>query len=275
MKQHRTSRSFLSITLVLFLLSFSNFINAQISFYVDEDISYADLRIRIGEDVTMADIRVKIGEDVTMSDFSVGITNMRSKADFIITNSKFKADKTIKASESVSMADIRIRAGEDISMADVRIKIKESGSVDYYVYTENSFMNLNHLVIALLPVINMELDYALENIPTINSDGTGIGVPEEFSVIAHSVSTSIEAKSVLSKIGETQYSLANKNSILVVCRSGLMYPLNSNYDSIGELNSDVESQLNISGENFHVYIFQMKRDGSIIESQHINYKAED
>lgn len=275
MKQNLMLRKTLNRILIYLLILFSDSIEAQMSFYIDESISFADLRIKIGENISLADVRVKIGEDVTMADFSVGITNTKSNANFIITESKYRADKTIKAGESLSSPDIRIRAGESVSVADVRIKIKSSGTVDYLVYTENDDMSLYHLVIALLPAINKEFDYKLEGVPTLSESGMGFGVPIGFAVIAHSTSTSTEASRVLNKIAETPYSLASKNLILVVCRSGLDYPLNSNYESLGELNADADSQLNISGENFHVYIFQMNDDGSISESQHLDYKAND
>jgi hypothetical protein len=257
------------------ILASCSLLNAQISFYVDEDISYPDIRVRIGEDVTYPDVRIKIGETVSYSDFTVGITNNKSTANFIITTSKYGADKTIRAGDDVSYPDIRIRFGENTSYSDLSIKIKKSGSVDYIVYSEKEFVSMNDLIIALLPAINKQLDYKLEGIPTLSESGNGFGVPEDFAVIAHSVSTSSEARKVLSKIGESAYSLASKNLILVVCRSGLSYPMNSSYNSLSELNSDADSQLNISGDNFHVYIYQMDSDGTITERQHIDYKAED
>ena len=37
---------------------------SQISFYVDEDLSYPDISIRIGDDVSYPDVRVRIGENI-------------------------------------------------------------------------------------------------------------------------------------------------------------------------------------------------------------------
>lgn len=264
-----------SIFVIVLLLLCIKTLVGQITFYVDENISYPDISVKIGDNVSYPDVRIKIGENISYEDFTVGITNQKSQANFIITTSKYRADKTIRANENISYPDLRIKVGENISYPDVRIEIKKSGTVDYIVYTEKAFMTMEDLIIALLPAINKEMDYELEDIPTISGDGSGMGVPEEYSVIAHSLSTQSEARKVLSQIGETSYSLSTKNLVLVVCRSGLMFPLNSSYDSLGELNSDADSQLNISGENFHIYIFQMNNDGSFSENQHVNYKAED
>jgi hypothetical protein len=95
------------------------------------------------------------------------------------------------------------------------------------------------------------------------------------AVIAHSVSTSMEAREVLRRQGWTETSLRQADAILVVCRSGLSYPLSSSYDSIKELDEDAESQLNISGSNFHVYIYRINDDLSVDEIKHSHYPADD
>lgn len=95
------------------------------------------------------------------------------------------------------------------------------------------------------------------------------------AVIAHSVSTSMEAREVRRRQGWTETSLRQADAILVVCRSGLSYPLSSSYRSIKELDEDADSQLNISGSNFHVYIYRINDDLSVDEIKHIHYPAND
>jgi hypothetical protein len=110
----------------------------------------------------------------------------------------------------------------------------------------------------------------------------GLGTPKLYAqgrggvaVIAHSISTSSEARRVLRKMGWSETSnLRYASAILVVCRSGLMFPLNSNYDSFKDLDRDADSQMNMSGGEFHVYVYQFNSDLSVSESQHIHYKAD-
>jgi hypothetical protein len=110
----------------------------------------------------------------------------------------------------------------------------------------------------------------------------GLGAPKLYAqgrggvaVIAHSISTSSEARRVLRKMGWSETSnLRYASAILVVCRSGLMFPLNSNYDSFKDLDRAADSQMNISGDEFHVYIYRFNSDLSVSESQHIHYKAD-
>lgn len=94
------------------------------------------------------------------------------------------------------------------------------------------------------------------------------------AVIAHSVSTRMEAREVLRRQGWTETTnLRQADAILVVCRSGLSWPLNSSYNSIKELDKAADSQLNITGSNFHVYIYRINDDLSVNEIKHIHYPA--
>jgi hypothetical protein len=47
------------------------------------------------------------------------------------------------------------------------------------------------------------------------------------------------------------------------------------YDSYGELKDDAENQLNISGSNYHIYIFYLEKDLSVSEVDHKYFEAED
>jgi len=152
-------------TIFLILLSILSIESvAQITFRIEDNISYPDLSVKISDNVSYPDIRIKIGEDISYEDFTVGITSNKSKADFIITKSRYP-DLTVKASDNISYPDLRIKAGESVSYADVTIEIKKSGTVDYLVYTEKAFISLIDIVISLLPAINKELDYKFEKIP--------------------------------------------------------------------------------------------------------------
>ena len=95
------------------------------------------------------------------------------------------------------------------------------------------------------------------------------------AVIAHSISTRMEAREVLRRQGWSETSLRQADAILVVCRSGLNWPLSSSYNSIKELDEGAESQLNISGSNFHIYIYRINDNLSVDEIKHIHYSAND
>ena len=94
------------------------------------------------------------------------------------------------------------------------------------------------------------------------------------AVIAHSVSTSMEAREIRYRQGWGETSLRQADAILVVCRSGLSHPLSSSYESTKELDDAADSQLNISGSNFHVYVYRINDDLSVDEVEHIHYPAD-
>lgn len=94
-------------------------------------------------------------------------------------------------------------------------------------------------------------------------------------VVAHSVSTSMEARKVLSRQGWTETTnLRQADGIVVVCRSGLNWPLSDSYRSYKELNDDAESQLNISGSNFHIYVYKLNGNMSVEKLDHRKYPAD-
>ena len=152
------------LTIIAILIIFSHTAIAQISFRIESDILYPDLTVKISENVFFPDIRVKIGESILFEDFTVGITSNRSQADFIITTSRYP-EFTVRASENIFFPDISIKVSENVLFPDVRIEIKKTGTVDYIVYTEKEYISLIDLVVALLPAINMEMDYKFEKIP--------------------------------------------------------------------------------------------------------------
>lgn len=94
------------------------------------------------------------------------------------------------------------------------------------------------------------------------------------AVIAHSISTRMEARKVLSKQGWTETTdLRQADGILVVCRSGLNWPLNDSYQSFKQLNDAANSQLNISGSNFHIYVYELNNDLSVKKVVHQRFAA--
>ncbi len=96
----------------------------------------------------------------------------------------------------------------------------------------------------------------------------------KMAVIAPSVSTSMEARSIMREKGWIETNFRQADGILVVVRSMLFNPLSYSYRSIGDLQEDADMQLNISGEKFHVYIYQINDDLSVSQLKHINYKAD-
>jgi hypothetical protein len=95
------------------------------------------------------------------------------------------------------------------------------------------------------------------------------------AVVAHSISTRVEARKVLARQGWTETTnLRQADGILVVCRSGLNWPLNDSYRSFKELNDDADSQLNISGSNFHIYVYKLNDDLSVEKVAHHRYTAD-
>ena len=97
----------------------------------------------------------------------------------------------------------------------------------------------------------------------------------QVAIIAPSVSTSMEARQIMRKNGWIESSLRDAQAILVVVRTMLSNPLNYSYDSIKELQDGAETCLNITGENFAIYLYEIGSDLSVSQSKHVSYKAED
>ena len=95
------------------------------------------------------------------------------------------------------------------------------------------------------------------------------------AVIAPSVSTSMMARSIIvqKKWIETKPKMADL--ILVVVRSSLFNPLRFNYESFGDLKHDAESQLNISGPRFHIYLYRLDDDLQCTQEAHTSFEARD
>jgi len=95
------------------------------------------------------------------------------------------------------------------------------------------------------------------------------------AVVAHSISTRIEARKILAQQGWTETTnLRQADGILVVCRSGLNWPLNDSYRSFKELNDDADSQMNISGSNFHIYVYKLNDNLSVEKVAHKSFPAD-
>jgi len=95
------------------------------------------------------------------------------------------------------------------------------------------------------------------------------------AVIAPSVSTSMKAREIRYHFKWQEVEPKEADYILVVVRSMLFYPLQNSYDSFTELKDDAESQLNISGSNYHIYLFFLENDLSVTEVDHKYFEAED
>lgn len=93
-------------------------------------------------------------------------------------------------------------------------------------------------------------------------------------VIAPSVSTSMEARSAILKLGwiETK-NYRTADGIFVVVRSALLNPLSYTYSSICDLQRDADLQLNIAGPNFHLYFYSIEDDLSSRQIKHTSYEA--
>jgi|LSQX01.1.fsa_nt_gb predicted small secreted protein len=93
------------------------------------------------------------------------------------------------------------------------------------------------------------------------------------AVIAPSISTRQEAREILRENWMMETSYNNADAILVVVRSTMLNPLNIRYRSIKDLERAANMQMNISGLNFHVYLYQINSDESVREIYHDRYKA--
>jgi hypothetical protein len=94
-------------------------------------------------------------------------------------------------------------------------------------------------------------------------------------VIATSASTQREAGRLmrLCRWNDTT-ALKDADMVLVVVRSSGSAPLHSFYDSAKWLLDDASSQLNNSGSLFHTYLYSIRKNLSLDETNHRTYEAE-
>jgi len=62
--------------------------------------------------------------------------------------------------------------------------------------------------------------------------------------------------------------------VLVVVRSSGSQPMEPSYDSLKWLRDEANSQLNESGAQFHVYLYSIRRDLSLLQASHHSYDAD-
>lgn len=132
------------------------YLEAQITYKIERDINYADIRVRVGEDVSHPNLRVMIGPEIQNPDLTVGVTSVREQASFIIVNQDY-ADLIVRAGEDVNFENFRVLTGVDVDYPDVRIQTKSSGHIDYAIYTEKDSVSMPEMISVLLPVINRHI----------------------------------------------------------------------------------------------------------------------
>jgi hypothetical protein len=135
----------------------------QITYQIEKNLPTPDLRIMIGNDIRFPDLQVQIGRNISFEDITVRITQRRHEADYILHNVPF-ADFSMEVNRDLGNPDLRIKAGEAISFPDVRIEIRDSGTVDYLVYSENGTVSQTEMILTLLPVIHRITKYKNKNL---------------------------------------------------------------------------------------------------------------
>lgn len=94
------------------------------------------------------------------------------------------------------------------------------------------------------------------------------------AVIAPSVSTSMIAREVLTKLRASEVGFRYADAVLVVVRSSLYNPLLASYGSVCDLQKDADGQLNIAGPNFHVYLYTMDDNLGVTQTGHQSFPAD-
>lgn len=110
---------------------------------------------------------------------------------------------------------------------------------------------------------------------TANRATAGKGGIDAVAVIAHSLSTSMKAREIRANARWVEVSAKEADHVLVVCRSALFNPLDYSYDCYCDLDEDAENQFNISGSNYHIYLYQINDDLSVSQTSHNSFEADD
>ncbi len=91
-------------------------------------------------------------------------------------------------------------------------------------------------------------------------------------VVAPSGSTAAEAKRLLHFCRWTDTTaLRDADLVMVVVRSSSGMPMASAYDSMKWLRDEANSLLNESGAQFHIYLYTIRQDLSMLEVSHRSY----
>lgn len=161
LKENEKVKKLLALTLLIGLVSP---LFGQYTAKVTEGKYSADLDVKISDNVYFKDLEVEISNNVNFEDFTIGFTNSKNKADVIISD-KYSADFEVNIKSS--FADIVIEVSDNVYSEDIGIEIRESGYVDYLVYSDLDSLSKEMLVCALLPIINLHLDEddRLEDVP--------------------------------------------------------------------------------------------------------------
>lgn len=93
-------------------------------------------------------------------------------------------------------------------------------------------------------------------------------------VVAPSVSTRREAQRMLQVCRWTETTVVrDADLLLVVVRSSGTLPMAPSYDSLKWLRDAANSQMNDSGAQYHVYLYTIRQDLSLLQSSHRSYDA--
>lgn len=137
-----------------------------------------------------------------------------------------------------------------------------------------------HKICGLLKLTKEELNNLSEEISILIQNAYQQGFKDAVkvkssgvTVIAPSISTSMKAREIRMRMGWVEVQPKQADNVLVVVRSELFNPLNYSYDSYGELKEDADYQLNISGSNYHVYIYEIYDDLSVTQIKHTSFSA--
>ena len=142
-----------SYLLMLILVLVTQFGWGQETIFINEDVNNAAISVQIKNNITFPDIKVQFGKNIAFEDFTVALTNFKSRANFILSESEQSASRTIKLDNCDNFSDLKIQYGLDLSFPDVRIELRDNGMADYLIYTENGLISAPELIACLLPLI--------------------------------------------------------------------------------------------------------------------------
>ena len=142
-----------SILIILFCLKVSSFCVAQQIIFADAGLEAASLSLQVKKELNFPDIKVQLGKNIAFQDFTVALTNFKSRANFVLSESEQAASRTIKLDNCDNFSDLKIQYGIDLPFPDVRIELRENGMADYLIYTENGLISAPELIACVLPLI--------------------------------------------------------------------------------------------------------------------------
>jgi len=95
-----------------------------------------------------------------------------------------------------------------------------------------------------------------------------LAIDQNIFVIAPSKAARKEAQAVMDHFHWTQVAFTDTHNVLVVVRNAMAEPLGGAYRDMEGLEDDIHAMYSDDGDRFHIYVYRVTSDGSLMQRDH-------